>query len=153
MLVIHTAESTARSAAEWFSVDHRPDNGPSSAHYIVDVDGLVTRCVGEGDTAFHAGNADVNACSIGIELEGHCDDGSEVFTPKMMRALLELADYLCERYGIARDRQHVIGHNEVPDARKGHEGQLGGAGHHHDPGPFYPWATFMAALAASAPIA
>jgi hypothetical protein len=50
-----------------------------SAHYGISVDGLVCRFVLDQDTAFHAGNADVNAVSLGIELEGHADD-KDAFT-------------------------------------------------------------------------
>ena len=40
--------------------------------------------------------------------------------------------YLTERYGISVDRQHVMGHCDVPDPRN--PKQFGGMHHHSDPG-------------------
>jgi hypothetical protein len=45
-----------------------------------------------------------------------------------------LSAYLCNKYGITKDRTHTIGHNEVPDPYN--PGQYGGAGHHTDPGKY-----------------
>ncbi len=139
MLVIHTMEGTLEGTTKWFA---NPE-AHASSHYGVGVDGLVYRFVLDQDTAYHAGNGDVNACSLGIELEGHADD-KDAFTQSMLNALGSLAGTLCFEYAIQRDRQHVIGHNEVPDPR--HPSQLGGANHHKDPGPFFPWESFIAQL-------
>jgi hypothetical protein len=40
-----------------------------SAHYVIGQDGRVAQLVSEDDTAYHAGNYDVNLRSIGIEHE------------------------------------------------------------------------------------
>jgi N-acetyl-anhydromuramyl-L-alanine amidase AmpD len=132
LLVIHTMEGTLEGTAKWFAT---PD-AMVSAHYGISVDGLVCRFVLDQDTAFHAGNADVNAVSLGIELEGHADD-KDAFTVPMLDACAVLCNQLCAAYGISPDRKHIIGHSEVPDPR--HPTQLGGAGHHRDPGPHFPW--------------
>lgn len=138
MLVIHVMEGGFGPTSKWFQC---PD-ARVSAHYGVSVDGDVAEYVRDEDTAWHAGNADYNARSIGIELEGHIADEA-AFTPPMMEALADLSDGLCATWGIPRDRAHLIGHNEVPDPR-GHG--LGGAGHHQDPGPFFPWEAFLKGL-------
>ena len=39
------------------------------------------------------------------------------------------------------DRQHVIGHSEVPDPDN--PGLFGGSGHHTDPGPYWDWYTYI----------
>lgn len=140
LIVIHVMEGTFGPTAAWFA---NPD-AHVSAHFGISVDGDCARYVLESDTAWHAGNPEHNQRSIGIELEGHIADGPSVFTPAMMDRLVELCEDLCSRWGIPRDRQHIIGHNEVPDPR--HPGQLGGAGHHTDPGPDFPWQRLMDAL-------
>lgn len=147
LLVIHTMQGTAKGTAAWFAQDHHAaGQGASSAHYGVTAAGEVLQFVDEHDTAFHAGNSEVNALSVGIELEGDCAKPDN-FTPAMIAALLELAHDLCDRYGIPVARATVMGHCDVPDARAGHRGELGGAGHHTDPGPYFPWRDFLIALA------
>lgn len=138
-LVLHVMEGGFSPTGAWFA---NPE-AHVSAHYGISVDGQIARYVLDGDTAWHAGNADVNACSIGIELEGHSND-PDAFTEPMLAALGDLCDQLCAQWGIARDRAHVIGHCEVPDPR--HPGQLGGADHHTDPGPHFPWDRLMQRL-------
>lgn len=140
MLVIHVMEGTFGPTAAWFA---NPE-AHVSAHYGISVDGDVARYVRESDTAWHAGHPDYNARSIGIELEGHIADGAETFTEPMINTLAELCEQICSQWGIPRDRAHIIGHNEVPDPR--HPGQLGGAGHHQDPGPAFPWDRLISAL-------
>ena len=139
MLVIHTMEGTLEGTTAWFA---NPE-AHASSHYGLSVDGLVYRFVMDLDTAWHAGNPLVNAVSIGIELEGHMDD-PDAFTQRMMDALVELSAGLCEKYSIPRDRKNIIGHCEVPDPR--HATQLGGANHHKDPGPYFPWERLMTQL-------
>ena len=139
MLVIHVMEGFYGPTAAWFADSEAHD----SAHFGIGVDGSIARYVRESDTAWHAGNRDINARSIGIELEGHSAD-VDAFTVKMMSALVELSRMLCLEFGIPLDRQHLIGHNEVPDPRC--PGQFGGAGHHSDPGPYFDWSRFMSAL-------
>ena len=59
----------------------------------------------------------------------------------MDRSSAQLAAYLCNKYGIPRDRSHIIGHNEVPDPNK--SGQYGGVGHHTDPGSYWDWTKYI----------
>jgi N-acetyl-anhydromuramyl-L-alanine amidase AmpD len=140
MIVLHVMEGGFGPTGAWFA---NPDSH-ASAHFGISVDGSIDRYVREADTAWHAGHPDYNARSIGIELEGHVSD-PDAFTPRMLEALTDLCDSLCAQWSIGRDRVHVIGHNEVPDPR--HPDQLGGAGHHTDPGPYFPWQAFMDGLA------
>jgi len=132
-------EGTFTGTGAWF----RNTAAHASAHYGISVDGAIARYVSDEFEAWHAGAAEYNARSIGIELEGHSDD-PDAFTDPMMDALVWLSTDLCDRYGIPADRDHFIGHNEVPDPRC--PGQFGGAGHHRDPGPYFNWIDFMARL-------
>lgn len=151
-IVLHTMEGFAKGTARWFADTDAEGHGlaHASAHYGIDVDGQLYRYVNETDTAWHAGNRDVNRRSIGIELEGHSDD-PDLMTDKMFDELVHLVADICSRYAIPIDRQHIVGHCEVPDPR--HAMQFGGIDHHHDPGPHFPWAKFMARLAPPQPIA
>ena len=101
---------------------------------------MVDQLVREKDIAWHAGNWLYNQTSIGIEHEGFVSDSSW-FTKAMYRSSAQLAAYLCNKYGIPKDRSHVIGHNEVPDPYN--PGQYGGAGHHTDPGGYWDWTRYM----------
>ena len=105
-VVIHwVGMGDAHSAASWF----QSPNSQVSAHYIVG-DDVVYQCVEEKDTAWHSGNWDVNLESIGIENEAIPDKPA---TDEVYRKSAELLKTICEKYSIALDREHIIGHNEV----------------------------------------
>jgi N-acetylmuramoyl-L-alanine amidase/Fibronectin type III domain len=137
MIVIHDIEGTAGSAIQHF----QDPNAQASAHYVVSDAGQITQMVAEHDIAWHAGNWDYNTRSIGIEHEGYAWTPGW-YTPIMYQASAGIAASICSRYGVPMDRQHVIGHNEVPDPNN--PGQFGGAGHHTDPGPYWDWGYYMA---------
>ena len=114
----------------------------ASSHYVMrSSDGAATQMVREHDVAWHAGNMDYSMRSIGIEHEGFVNDPSW-FTDAMYKASARIVASLVRRYGIPADRQHIIGHNEVPDPN--HPGQFGGRDHHTDPGPYWNWNYYMA---------
>ena len=142
MLIIHVEEGGNEGTARWFA----DAAAHASAHYGIGRDGTVLSFVPEEAAAWHAGNAEFNRRSIGIELEGHTAE-PKAFTPKMMESLVRLCTEIAGRYDIALDRSHIIGHCEVPDPAD--PDQLGGAGHHTDPGPHFPWDEFLAALVAA----
>ncbi|MET8679505.1 N-acetylmuramoyl-L-alanine amidase [Streptomyces sp. NPDC004647] len=102
-----------------------------SAHYVVrSADGHIGQCVHDKDVGWHAGNWDYNTRSIGIEHEGWVDR-PEYFTDAMYESSATLAAYLCEAYGIPKDRDHIIGHVEVPGSD------------HTDPGPLWDWPRYI----------
>lgn len=139
MLVIHTMQGYYAAAVPWFSAPRA-----SSAHYFVrSSDGDITQMVREADIAWHAGDWSTNVRSIGIEHEGFVDDPTW-YTDVSYRATAQLVRHLVDRYNIPVDRQHIIGHNEVP----GCPNPLGGGANcHTDPGPYWDWAYFMALVA------
>lgn len=70
MLVDHwIGAGTLDSAVRYFQTP-RPIN-PTSAHFIVGTTGRIVGLVNVFDTAFHAGDFDVNLQSVGIEHECH----------------------------------------------------------------------------------
>lgn len=143
-IVIHKAEGTLDGTVSWF----QDPQSQVSAHYVVSETEIV-QCVHDMDRAWHAGNGDYNARSIGIENDGYND--RDDFTDAHYRKLASLVGYLCTRYGIPVDRQHIIGHAEVPDPN--HPGQFGGSGHHTCPGPYFQWGLFMTYVAQAAGVA
>jgi len=99
-----------------------------SAHYLVDLDGRVVRLVAEEMRAWHAGAAswggvaDVNSCSIGIEIVncGH-ELGYPPFPEPQMTALGALLAGILARHGISPER--VVGHACVAPGRKRDPGE------------------------------
>ncbi|MER5490473.1 peptidoglycan recognition family protein [Streptomyces sp. NPDC002490] len=125
-VVVHVTQGGFDSAVRAFQ---DPGHG-AAAHYVVRKDGHVTQMIRELDVAYHAGNRDYNQRSVGIEHEGWVDRPSS-FTGPMYAASARLAARICVRYDIPPDREHVIGHVEVPGAT------------HTDPGPHWDWERYV----------
>lgn len=110
-IVIHTMGGTIGSADARF----KDPASQLSAHYGVGLDGTVVQWVSESDTAYHAGNWDMNLISVGIEHE----DGGDSNGPRseaLYEASGRLVRELCLRYGIPISRQWIIGHRDIPSA-------------------------------------
>jgi N-acetyl-anhydromuramyl-L-alanine amidase AmpD len=136
-VIIHVTQGGYASAVKVFQ---DPAHG-AAAHYIVRKDGRVTQLIRELDVAFHAGNREYNERSVGIEHEGFVEK-PEDFTDAMYAASARLTARICARYGIPVDREHIIGHVEVPGTD------------HTDPGKGWDWEKYMrlVAQARTAPV-
>lgn len=142
-VVIHDIEGAGRSAVNTF----RGANTETSAHYVVDKNGKSVQVVREQDIANHAFHSVFNAYAIGIEHAGFAaQDG---YTDAEYDESARLVASIVTRYHIPIDRQHILGHHQVPkkdtdiaacaeDART-----CGGKGGHADPGPNWDWASYM----------
>ncbi|WP_320069892.1 N-acetylmuramoyl-L-alanine amidase, partial [Micromonospora sp. RTGN7] len=120
-VVVHVTQGSYAGTVSWFQ---NPSSGVS-AHYVVrSSTGEITQMVREGDTAYHARSA--NPYSVGIEHEGFVDNPAW-FTDAMYRSSAALTRYLCDKYGLPRDRSAIKGHNELP------------GNDHTDPGPNWNW--------------
>lgn len=106
-------------------------------------DGHIAQHVPLKDVAWHAGNWYVNAASVGLEHEGFLAAPDAWYTEAVYRASARLVRYLAKRYGIPLDRQHIIGHDNVPGPTAG---QIRGM--HTDPGPYWDWAHYFELLGA-----
>ncbi|GAB7029749.1 N-acetylmuramoyl-L-alanine amidase [Streptomyces sp. NPDC021749] len=127
MIVIHVTQETYKDALRLF----QDPRHKAAAHYVVrSADGHLAQCVRERDVAWHAGNWDCNTRSIGIEHEGWIDDPTW-FTDALYEHSARLTAAVCDRYGIPVDREHIIGHIEVPGSD------------HTDPGEFWDWARYL----------
>jgi len=132
LVVIHVTQATFDDTIALF----QDPNHAACAHYVVrSADGYIDQMVREKDIAWHAGNWDYNTRSVGIEHEGWVDDPSW-FTDEMYAASAKLTRNICDRYGIALDRDHIIGHVEVPGTD------------HTDPGQYWDWDRYMSLVTA-----
>ena len=103
-----------------------------SSHYLVFEDGRVLQLVPEARRAWHAGasrwkdDADLNSCSIGIEIVNPGHDGA---LPPYPQAQIEAVAALCRdiaaRHAIAPER--ILAHSDIAPGRK------------RDPGEHFPW--------------
>ncbi|MFF8729607.1 N-acetylmuramoyl-L-alanine amidase [Streptomyces sp. NPDC015171] len=133
-IVIHVTQGGYDSAVKVFQ---DPAHG-AAAHYIVREDGRITQLIRELDVAFHAGNREYNERSVGIEHEGFVEDAAS-FTDAMYAASARLTAAICRRYGIPADREHIIGHVQVPGTD------------HTDPGRFWDWEKYLRLVRAARP--
>jgi N-acetyl-anhydromuramyl-L-alanine amidase AmpD len=135
-IVIHVSEGGFLGTVSWL----RDPRAHASANFVVSRAGQVQELVPLHDIAWHSGNWAVNTQSIGIENVGFSDDPSG-FTGSEYRAAARLAAVVARRALMPIDRQHIIGHYQVPDPNDPTQG--GGIDGHTDPGPFWKWGYFM----------
>ncbi|WP_159104584.1 peptidoglycan recognition family protein [Plantactinospora sp. BB1] len=126
-VVIHVTQGSYAGSISWYQ---NPASRVSAHYTFRSSDGAVTQSVREKDVGWHAGNWTYNTESIGIEHEGYVDNPSW-FTDSMYRASAALTRNLTSKYGIPRDRAHIIAHSEVPGAT------------HTDPGVNWNWTYYM----------
>ncbi len=137
MVVIHTMEGSYSGSISWF----QSSEASASAHYMIrSSDGEITQMVDEEDIAWHAGDWETNKNSIGIEHEGFVSDPDTWYTDAMYRSSAALTRDICDRYGIPKDRDHIIGHYEVPGCSNPN---AGGTSCHTDPGDGWDWDYYM----------
>ncbi|MFD7407110.1 N-acetylmuramoyl-L-alanine amidase [Streptomyces sp. NPDC059866] len=104
-------------------------------------DGHIAQHVKAKDVAWHAGNWYVNAKSIGLEHEGFLASPDAWYTEAMYRSSARLVRYLARKYGIPLDRQHILGHDNVPGPTTSTV-----PGMHTDPGPYWDWRHYFTLL-------
>ncbi|RLU83122.1 N-acetylmuramoyl-L-alanine amidase [Streptomyces griseocarneus] len=97
-------------------------------------DGHIAQHVPTKDVAWHAGNWYMNSTSVGIEHEGFLAQPDSWYTEQMYRTSARLVAYLAEKLDIPLDRQHILGHDNVPGTTPSTI-----KGMHTDPGPYWDW--------------
>ena len=128
VVVIHTVQGSYSGAISWF----QNSSADVSAHYVIrSSDGEVTQCLWEEDIGWHAGNWSYNERSIGLEHEGYVDDPDLWYTEEMYRSSARLVADIISRTSVTLDRDHIVGHVEVPGAT------------HTDPGTGWDWDRYM----------
>lgn len=113
-IVIHHNATTNKDVAinTWLA------SGPAqtSAHYEV-ANNEIIGIVGEGTTAWHAGNGDMNARSIGIENLNSAGEPNWPVSSQTFESLSKLVADIAKRYGFPIDSTHVIPHSAVVGTR------------------------------------
>ncbi|WP_199563802.1 MULTISPECIES: N-acetylmuramoyl-L-alanine amidase [unclassified Streptomyces] len=139
-IVIHDTEGDYASSLATLT---NPDTA-ASAHYLVRAsDGLVTQMVENKDLAWHAGNWTLNMHTIGVEHEGYAIRDGKWYTEPQYESSAALVKFLADKYGIPLDREHIVGHDEVPVQLDRNI-----SGTHWDAGPFWDWNHYMGLLGA-----
>ena len=110
--------------------------------------GEITQMVREAYYAWHVGCW--NKYMFGTEHEGFVSNPAW-FTDAMYNATGALQKHLCEAYGITKDRNHVIGHNEHLNANWRNWVTANYAfsptcNSHTDPGQYWDWTRLMNSL-------
>jgi hypothetical protein len=137
-IVIHTTEG---SYAGTLSVFQDPKYA-ASAHYVIrSRDGHLAKMISPEHVAWHAGNWYFNMHSVGIEHEAASAAGHSWFTDELYATSAALVRHLAARYNIPLDREHIIGHDEVPGLSQARTPAM-----HWDPGPYWDWDRFMRML-------
>ena len=135
MILLHyTGMESGEAAEAWLC---NPASEVSS-HYLVHENGRIVQMVRESDRAWHAGksfwrgNADINSCSVGIEIvnPGHAC-GYKAFPKRQIEAVIELCLGITGRHAVRPER--VLAHSDVAPGRK------------VDPGEKFPWKTLAEA--------
>ncbi|MFD2618634.1 N-acetylmuramoyl-L-alanine amidase [Terrilactibacillus laevilacticus] len=115
-----------------------------SAHYVIrSSDGQITEMVRPKDVAWQAGNWYINSHSIGIEHEGYAVEGASWYSEPMYQQSAKLVKYLAKEYNIPLDRQHILGHDNVPGLDIKHQRAM-----HWDPAAYWDWEHYFELLGA-----
>jgi len=126
-VVVHTMQGSYAGSMAWF----QNPNSKVSAHYVMrSVDGEVTQMVLDKDRGYHVGS--MNRYSLGIEHEGFVDDPGKWYTWATYTSSARLARWLTLKHDIPVDRDHIVGHVELPNQT------------HYDPGKGWNWTLYMA---------
>ncbi|MCF3964909.1 N-acetylmuramoyl-L-alanine amidase [Streptomyces fuscigenes] len=133
-IVLHTAEGSFESAKEELDAS----GAITAAHYLMDTDGTTTQLMANKDLAFAVGNYHYNLHSISIEQAGFTARGADWYTDAVYQQTAKLVKYLAKRYDVPMDRQHILGHDNVPGSL---DSNL--AAQHWDKGTAWDWSRFM----------
>ncbi|HQL79106.1 MAG TPA: immunoglobulin domain-containing protein [Verrucomicrobiota bacterium] len=126
----------------------------ASCHYTVNgltdysgdaAPGELSQLVYEAYYAWHA--TCWNPYSLGTEHEGFVSNPAW-FTESMYQASALLHRHFCDKFGIARDRNHIVGHNEKSSSAwcsyaSANFGIDPYCNTHSDPGSYWDWSHFM----------
>ncbi len=145
MVIIHTCEGAFAGCAGWL----RNSASGVSAHYVVKENGgevaqlvreaskawhiaAAYKCSLNGDTDCAKNGSSSNNFTVGIE---HAGFGAQASWPAaQIEASAKLVCDITKRNGIARDRQHIVGHGQLQPYNR------------TDPGPNWPWTSYIARI-------
>ncbi|MGB2869946.1 MAG: Ig-like domain-containing protein [Bacteroidota bacterium] len=153
-VVIHDMEGYYASVVSYFQT--LTDGRQVSVHYCVNglqdspsdaLPGDITQMVEEKYYAWHA--VCLNRYSLGIEHEGFVANPAW-YTPEMYVASAKLTKYMCDKYSIPKDKNHIVGHNEWQKqswvdwaVANGYPATFGTCNSHTDPGANWDWEFYL----------
>ena len=110
IIVIHHNATTNKNVAinTWLA----GGAAQTSAHYEV-ADNEIIGTVGENVSAWHSGNYDMNARSIGIEHKNATGAPTWTISEATYASSAKLIADICKRYGFYPDSTHIIPHKQV----------------------------------------
>jgi hypothetical protein len=135
-IVIHDTEGSYSSAIATFQ---NPTSFVSANYVVNSSTGAAAEMVRPTNVSWGAGNWYVNMHAINIENEGFAAQGATWYTQAEYQSCARLVQYLAAKYGIPLDREHILGHEDLPGPTNAYT-----AAQHWDPGPFWNWNHFMA---------
>ncbi|HYK31397.1 MAG TPA: N-acetylmuramoyl-L-alanine amidase [Streptosporangiaceae bacterium] len=135
-IIIHDVEGSYSSAIATFQ---NPTSFVSANYVINSSSGAVAEMVRPGNVSWGAGDWYINMHAINIENEGFAAQGATWYTQAEYQSCALLVQYLAAKYGIPLDREHILGHEDLPGPTNAYT-----AAQHWDPGPFWNWNHFMA---------
>lgn len=121
-IVLHDTEGSAEAAERWF---RDPANtGRSSAHVIVDDQGVVMRLIPDEWSAHHAGYATIpgnvginpNRFTLGLELEYPAAPASPAWPEAQLEAAADVVREWCDRWQITAE--HIWEHKTIDPTRR-----------------------------------
>ena len=159
LIVMHyTAAGSGKASASYLMGPHKPS---SSAHFVVDRDGMVLQISDTEYVTWHAGKSrwrgviGINPHAIGIEIANHGWDYKgadaivarhknggpiqkwEPYTALQIAAVKKLTRWLLEFHPTIRE---IVGHDDIAPGRKS------------DPGPAFPMAEFQELIHEQRPV-
>ncbi len=128
-----------------------------SCHYTVNglkdsssdaAPGEISQLVREANYAWHA--TCWNRYSLGVEHEGFVSNPAW-FTESMYQASALLYRHFCDKFGIAKDRNHIVGHNAKSSSAwcsyaAANFGIDPYCNSHTDPGSYWDWSHYMSLI-------
>lgn len=118
LVLMHWTGGTFQSCLNWF----KDERSNVSAHYVISKEGDIIQMVEDQNKAWHAGKSSlmgypksINACSIGIELEGPPSALNNTTWPE---AQLQSAIWLCKMLHNKYPKVRITDHATVAPKRK-----------------------------------
>ncbi len=139
-VIVHDTEGSFAGAVSWL----KNPASQASAHYIFrSNDGFLKQLVREADKAWHV--RCWNDWTIGIEHEGYVNNPAW-FTPIMYQNSALLSRHLTARYGLARNRLRIVGHNVWQISTVFSQLNWSSCNDHTDPGSFWNWDYYLSLI-------
>lgn len=139
-VIVHDTEGSFAGSVSWL----KNPASQASAHYIFrSNDGFLKQLVREADKAWHV--RCWNDWTIGIEHEGYVNNPAW-FTPIMYQNSALLSRHLTARYGLARNRLKVVGHNVWQISTVFSQLNWSSCNDHTDPGSFWNWDYYLSLI-------